>query len=115
MSNLTFDAIDVIVRLVVVFFMVYIMPVVKRLIEKILAEKWARDAVNAAQQVYALNTGAERKEYVLEELTKLLNKYKVNITEEQVHILIESAVKQLRIEEEKAKGKENVDGNTSAS
>lgn len=102
MSDLVFSVVEVLIRLLVVVFVAYILPPVRQLIEKLLAEKWAKDAVNAAQQLMNAKTGAERKEYVVEELTNVLNKNKIDITEEQINILIESAVKQLRIEEAKA-------------
>ena len=40
--------------------------------------------------------GAEKKEYVVKFLTEQFNKNKVVITEEQMNILIESCVKQMK-------------------
>lgn len=101
MSELAFEVLNVVVKLFVVACVTYVLPPIKNLINKILSEKWAKDTVNAAQQLMAQKTGEERKEFVMQELMQALNSAKINITEEQLNILIESAVKQLRIEEGK--------------
>ena len=82
---------------------VFIIPLIK---EKIGAEKlaryeyWADLAVKAAEMLWTETGHSEdKKQYVVEFLTNMFNKKKVVITEEQMNILIESAVKQLKIEE----------------
>lgn len=102
MSDLVFSIVEVLIRLLVVVFVAYILPPARNLMEKILAERWAKDAVNTAQQIMAKQTGAERKDYVVEKLTTALNERNIKITEEQIDMLIESAVKQMKIEEAKA-------------
>lgn len=102
MSELVFEIVNVVIKLLVVLCVTYVIPPAKNLIEKILAERWAKDAVNTAQQVMAKQTGAERKDYVVEKLTTALNEKNIRITEEQINMLIESAVKQMKIEEAKA-------------
>lgn len=102
MSDLVFSVIEVVIRLLVVIFVAYILPPARNLLEKILAERWAKDAVNAAQQLMSKQTGTERKEYVVQQLTQALNEKNVKITEEQIDMLIEAAVKQMKIEEAKA-------------
>lgn len=102
MSDLVFQIVEVIIRLLVVMFVAYVLPPAKNLIEKILAERWAKDAVNTAQQLMSKQTGQERKDYVIEKLTQALNEKNIKITEEQINMLIESAVKQMKIEEAKA-------------
>ena len=82
---------------------VFIIPLIK---EKIGAEKlakyeyWADLAVKAAEMLWTETGHSEdKKQYVVEFLTNMFNKKKVVITEEQMNILIESAVKQLKMEE----------------
>lgn len=82
---------------------VFIIPLIK---EKIGAEKlakyeyWADLAVKAAEMLWTeTGYGEDKKQYVVEFLTNMFNKKKVVITEEQMNILIESAVKQLKMEE----------------
>ena len=82
---------------------VFIIPLIK---EKIGAEKlakyeyWADLAVKAAEMLWTeTGHGEDKKQYVVEFLTNMFNKKKVVITEEQMNILIESAVKQLKMEE----------------
>ena len=57
-------------------------------------QEWANMAVKAAEMIFTESgMGAEKKEYVVKFLTEQFNKNKVVITEEQMNILIESAVK----------------------
>jgi DNA-binding GntR family transcriptional regulator len=45
---------------------------------------------------------AGKKDYATNELAKILARYKIDISNEQIEMLIESAVKQMKIEEQKA-------------
>lgn len=57
-------------------------------------EEWVRNAVSAAEQVITGSLqGANKKEYVLDNIHKLLNEKGIKITEEQLEMLIEAAVK----------------------
>jgi LL-H family phage holin len=61
-------------------------------------EQWVKVAVEAAEQVYCKDCqGNEKKTYVKDALTKHLNSKKINITEEQLNILIEAAVKEMNL------------------
>ena len=61
-------------------------------------EKWVRMAVLAAQQVMQSKSGAERKAYVTQFLKELLTAKNISLTDEQIDVLIEAAVKQMKIE-----------------
>ena len=81
----------------------FIIPFIK---EKIGAEKlakyeyWAELAVKAAEMLWTeAGCGAEKKQYVVNFLNEMFNKNKVVITEQQIEILVESAVKQMKLEE----------------
>jgi len=81
----------------------FIIPFIR---EKIGAEKlakyeyWANLAVRAAEMLWKESgRGAEKKQYVIDFLNNMFNKNKIVITEQQIEILVESAVKQMKLEE----------------
>lgn len=80
-----------------------IIPLIKEKIgnEKLAKyEEWATLAVYSAEMLFTeKGMGAAKKEYVVQFLNKMFNKNKVVITEEQISILIEAAVKQMKLEE----------------
>ncbi len=82
----------------------FVIPFIK---EKIGAEKlakyenWANIAVRAAEMLWVESgCGADKKQYVVKFLNDMFNKKKIVITEQQIEILVESAVKQMKLEEE---------------
>lgn len=59
-------------------------------------EKWTCLAVQAAEMLFSGNSmGNEKKSYAVNFLCKKINKNKTVLTEQQIEILIESAVQQL--------------------
>lgn len=82
---------------------VYIIPFIKEKIgnEKLAKyEYWADIAVRAAEMLWKESgKGADKKEYVVDFLNNMFNKDKVVITEQQIELLIESCVKQMKLEE----------------
>ena len=77
----------------------YLLPAIK---EKIGADKFNKIveyvgyAVNAAEQIYKeAGLGEKKKEYVLSFVNEMLGKLNYSITEEELNILIESAVKDM--------------------
>lgn len=56
---------------------------------------WVKVAVDWAQQVYWAENGQTRKGVVMDFLKTLRNKHKVNISDEQIEVLVEAAVKQM--------------------
>jgi LL-H family phage holin len=81
----------------------FVIPFIK---EKIGAERlkkyehWACLAVKAAEMLWTESgSGADKKQYVVDFLNNMFNKKKVVITEQQIEILIESAVKYMKLEE----------------
>ena len=81
----------------------YVIPYFKELIgnEKLgKYQEWAEMAVKAAEMIFTeKGMGVQKKEYVVKFLTEQFNKNKVVITEEQLNILIESCVKQMKEKE----------------
>lgn len=81
----------------------FIVPFIK---EKIGTEKlskyeyWTNLAVKAAEMMWVgSGCGADKKQYVINFLNDMFNKKKIVITEQQIEILVESAVKQMKLEE----------------
>lgn len=65
-------------------------------------EYWASMAVNCAEMIFKeQGMGKTKKEYVINFINEMFNKNKVVITEEQIEILIESAVKEMKLSENK--------------
>lgn len=63
-------------------------------------EEWATLAVHSAEMLFnEKGMGTTKKEYVVNFLDKMFNKNKVVLTEEQIEILVESAVKSMKLEE----------------
>ena len=83
----------------------FIIPFIK---EKIGAEKlakyeyWTSMAVKCAEMMFKeLGMGEAKKEYVVNFLNEMFNKNKVVITSKQIEILVEAAVKELKLSENK--------------
>ena len=77
----------------------FIIPFLK---EKIGTEKlsqykeWATLAVKAAEMLWTESgMGSDKKQFVIDYLSKMFNEKKVIITEEQMNVLIEAAVQEL--------------------
>lgn len=100
MDKKIFDLILAIIPVLCVILTSFIIPYFKEQIgnEKLNKyQEWANMAVKAAEMLFAESgMGAEKKEYVVKFLTEQFNKNKVVITEEQMNILIESAVKSMK-------------------
>ena len=98
MNDILFELLKLIVMIAVLLVMRYAIPWLRARIgaEKIAEiEKWAK----MAQQVYWNKSGEERKEIVTEFLREMLIAKNISISGEQLEILIEAAVKQMKIEE----------------
>lgn len=69
--------------------------------EKLVEYKtWTDLAVRSAEMLYTeKGSGKTKKEYVVEEISKIINKNKVLLTDEQINMIIEASVKSLHIEE----------------
>ena len=65
-------------------------------------EYWASMAVACAEMIFKeQGMGKTKKEYVVNFLNEMFNKNKVVITEEQLNILVESCVKEMKLNEVK--------------
>lgn len=100
MSNLTFELLKVAVMVGAMFLAGTWAALKMRHGEK-LDEffKWTNKAVLWAQQVYWSEPGAARKAVAMEFLKTLRDKYRLDVTDEQISVLIEAAVKEFNEKE----------------
>lgn len=103
MNEKLFDLILLLIPIIGTILTTYIIPLIKEWIDnERLAkyEEWVDMAVKAAEMMWVESgMGEKKKEYVVGFLTDMFNKNKVVITEQQMEILIESCVKQMKMEE----------------
>ena len=82
----------------------FIVPFIKEKIGNEKLEKykyWANIAVRAAEMIWIESGhGKDKKQYVVDFLNNMFNSKKTVITEQQIEILVESAVKQMKLEED---------------
>ncbi len=100
-----FEILKLIVMIAVFIVTCYLIPWVRGKIGQDKLDeitKWVNAAVLMAQQVYFAKTGAERKAIVVDLLKNILIAKNISVSDEQLDILIEAAVKAMRIEEKKA-------------
>ena len=105
MNEKLFQVILAVIPIVGTILTVYIIPYIKEKIgnEKLAKyEEWATLAVQCAEMIFVgQGMGESKKEYVIKFLNEMFNKNKVVITEEQLNVLIESCVKQMKLNENK--------------
>lgn len=102
MNDIIFEIIKVAVMAVLLLITRYLIPMLKEKIgaDKLAAaEKWAKYAVLKAQQVLWSESGQDRKAYVTEFLKEILIEKNIALSDEQLDVLIEAAVKQMKIGE----------------
>ncbi len=105
MNEILFEVIKVVVMVAVLVITRYLVPWLKEKIgaDKLaVAEKWVKYAVLKAQQVLWEKDGQDRKAYVVEFLKEILIAKNIALSDEQLDVLIEAAVKQMKIEENTA-------------
>lgn len=102
MNEIIFEVIKVVIMVAVLVITRYLVPWLKDKIgaDKLAAaEKWARYAVLKAQQVLWEKDGQDKKAYVTEFLKEILIAKNIALSDEQLDVLIEAAVKQMKMEE----------------
>ena len=105
MNEIVFEIIKVVVMLVALVIARYLVPWLKEKIgaDKLAeAEKWVKYAVLKAQQVLWEESGPDKKAYVTEFLKEILTAKNIALSDEQLDVLIEAAVKQMKIAENSA-------------
>lgn len=102
MNEIIFELLKLVVMLAVFVTTCYLVPWIRGKIGQDRLDeitKWVNVAVLMAQQVYYAKSGAERKAIVVEMLKNILIAKNISITDEQLDMLIEAAVKQMKINE----------------
>ena len=103
MKNEYFQIILAVIPVLCTILTVYIIPYIKAKIgtENLYKyEYWVNIAVKAAEMIWTeTGHGADKKQYVVDFMNNMFNSKKIIITEEQINLLIESAVKNMKIEE----------------
>lgn len=103
MDDRIFELILALIPIIGTILTVYIIPLIKEWIGNEKLEKyeyWADMAVKAAEMLWKESgMGKDKKAYVVGFLTEMFNKNKIVITEQQMEVLVEAAVKQMKLEE----------------
>ncbi len=102
MNEILFEILRLTVMLAVVAVTYSLLPWIRGKIgQDRLAEitKWVNTAVLMVQQVYEAKTGAERKAIVVAMLRDILIAKNISISEAQLDMLIEAAVKAMKMQE----------------
>jgi LL-H family phage holin len=102
MSDIIFEIIKLIVMLIALAIARYLIPWLRTKLEseKInLISQWTKKAVLMAQQTLASESGSEKKQLVSQFLSDILSEINIELPENQIDVLIESAVKEMKIEE----------------
>lgn len=102
MNEILFEILRLVVLVAVFVVTCYLIPWIRGKIGQDRLDeiaKWVDSAVLMAQQVHFAKTGAERKAIVVDLLKGILLARNISISDDQLDILIEAAVKQLRIKE----------------
>lgn len=103
MDEIIFEVIKIVVMVVALVVARYLVPWLK---EKIGAdrmaqiEKWTKYAVEMAQQVHWSQPGKDRKAIVTEFLREILTAKNISISDEQLDVLIEAAVKEMKMQDQ---------------
>ena len=105
MDKRLFEVILTLIPVLCTILTIYIIPFIKAKIgnENLATyEYWADLAVKTAEMLWTeARHGADKKQYVIDFLNDMFNSKKTIITKEQLEVLIESAVKNMKIEENK--------------
>jgi hypothetical protein len=102
MSDIVFEVMKLLVMISVIVVTRYLVPLIRAHIDasKLSAvATWAEKAVLKAQQVMSAKSGEDRKAFVTEFLKEILTAKNISISDEQLDILIESAVKRMKMDE----------------
>lgn len=102
MSDICFEGLKILVMVAVLVLTRYVLPWVKSKAdsEKLnLVAQWAYKAVLMAQQTMKATDGKEKKAIVTQFLKEFLQEKNIALSDTQIEILIEAAVKQMKIQE----------------
>lgn len=102
MNEILFEALKLLIMVLTLIATRYLIPWLRAQIDTQKMQtisEWAQKAVLSVQQTLWSTSGAERKEIVTKFLKEMLTAKNISISDEQLDILIEAAVKQMKISE----------------
>lgn len=102
MSDITFEALKLVVMVIALLVARYLVPWLKLQIDAdkmVTVQGWVDTAVLMVQQLHSAESGEKRKALCVEFINQILTENHISITAEQLDALIEAAVKQMKIEE----------------
>ncbi len=105
MNEIIFEVIKIFVMVAALVVARYLLPWMKEKIgtEKLAQiEKWTRYTVEMAQQVHWSQPGEDKKAIVTKFLKEILIAKNISISDEQLNVLIEAAVKEMKMQENNA-------------
>lgn len=100
-QNISYVVLSIILSICIIIICRYLIPWLKTKFSKEsfdLVSKWVLEAVKAAEQTHGEGEGKAKKEEVVKFVKQMLEKYHIVLSEQEIDTLIESAVKQLKIE-----------------
>ena len=102
MREITLEAMKLLIMILAMVMTRYVVPWLKAKTENETMQAvidWTMQAVLAAEQAHQAQTGAERKYIVTEFIKQILIQKNISLSDEELSMLIESAVKQMNYEE----------------
>lgn len=99
MNPMTFEIIKALLMAIIAGVTIYLIPLIKKKIgnENLeLMDRWATNAVLWAEQIMDADSGADKKRVVMNILKKVRDEQHINITDEQIEILIEATVNAIK-------------------
>jgi hypothetical protein len=102
MSDIIFEILKLGVMVSILLVTRYLVPLIRAHVDMTkvnIVATWAKNAVMKTQQVYSSKTVTERKAIVTEFLKEILTAKNISLSDEQLDVLIESAVKQMTMDE----------------
>lgn len=98
MNEITFELLKLVIMLVMAMLMRIVVPWIRQKTQNETFQAvidWTMQAVLAAEQTYSASTGAERKAIVTAFIKKILTAKNISLSDEEIDMLIESAVRQM--------------------
>lgn len=102
MREITLEALKLLIMILAMVMTRYVVPWLKAKTENETMQSvidWTMQAVLAAEQAHQAQSGAERKYIVTEFIKQILIQKNISMSDEELSMLIESAVKQMNYEE----------------
>lgn len=98
MKEITFEILKLVIMILTAVVTRYVIPWLKQKTQNETFQAvidWTMQAVLAAEQTYSAQTGAERKAIVTAFIKKILTAKNISLSDEEIDMLIESAVRQM--------------------